>query len=166
MNKKLRLPILVFLIVVFIPACKKSTISGPIVKSVEYRFISTDPNIIAYAITFEVKNQKEQYLDAIHHVFSNLIPGDTIKLNLNADGNTEFLNSVRTLQMKVTHKNKVYSPVSAAAGVYIDGNPYLIGWHYSRVYDLLQPDTVLSASDSMRYFHLPKDTLLLKEILW
>ena len=166
MSKKLPFRTLSLFLIVLFSACKKSTIPGPIVTSVEYRFISTDPNIYSYAIWFVVKSQKDENLDGVHHVFSNVIPGDTLRLNLNADGNTEFLNSVRTLQMKVTHKNKVYSPVSAAAGVYIDGNPYLIGWHYSRVYDLLQPDTVLSASDSMRYFHLPKDTLLLKEILW
>lgn len=166
MNKKLHYRILTIFLMVLFSACKKSTISDPVVNSVEYRFITNDPNIFGYAINFEVKNQKGEYIDAIHQAFSNVIPGDTIRLNLNADGKTEFLNSVRTLQMKITHKNKVYSPVLAAEGVYIDGDPYVIGWHYSRMYKFIKPDTVRSATENMRYINLPKDTLLLKEILW
>jgi hypothetical protein len=147
--------------------CKKSTDIEPAkLQTIQFRIISDDPNISSVGLTADAIQSNGVYVDSKYQLFQHVNTRDTFVMTLNASPGLDFINSSFQPTMHVSHLNKVYSPALAAAGVYIEGEPYKIGWHYSRRWQLKQAEIVHSLADSVYYIRLNADTSKYNEVLW
>jgi hypothetical protein len=147
-------------------SCKKSDDDAAKLKWIQFRLISNDPNIRSVGVTAEAIHSDSIHYTMQYNLFQNLNTHDTFVMRLGAYPGMDLLNARFSTTLRIQHNNKVYSPVLAASGVYIAGDPYLIGWHYSRQWTLTAPQTVHSASDTIFYIRLQADTLKYTEDLF
>ncbi len=149
-----------FPFVVAVVACKKQAPLSQSVQlqSLEYRIVVADPNIKDIGFDAKALDKDGKGLASNYHQFRNITLFDTLIFKLEASPGIELLHSVRQLQVMIQHKSKVYSPLRASQGVIIEGNPYEAGWHYTRWYNLKQPDTVKTQGERVFYIHLQADT--------
>jgi hypothetical protein len=139
--------------------CKKSISNDASnLKWIQFRLISSDPNIRAVSLTAEAIHDDSVHYASQYNLFQNVNTSDTFVMRLSAYPGQSFLNGRFRTILRIQHINKVYSPVLAANGVYVDGDPYIIGWHYVRQWQLKEPQTIRSASDTIYYIRMQTDT--------
>lgn len=125
---------------------------------IQFRLISSDPNIRAVGLTAEAIHSDGIHYTSHYHLFQSVNTKDTFVMRLRASPGQSFLNSSFQTTLRIQHINKVYSPVLAASGVYVEGDPYLIGWHHVRQWGLKQPEAIHTARDTIYYIKLQTDT--------